>query len=171
MVFTPHIITGGAISVLAKANPATSFVFGLLSHYMLDVLPHWDYPLLSSTKSSSENALDGTINVRGKAFAIDLVKVSIDFLIGLSITIYFFRDFYSVATLFTSPVLWGSFGAVLPDLLQFTYYQVKREPLTTHQRFHDFMHTDIRLKGRNILGPVLQIIFVIVVITLVTRFH
>lgn len=110
MVFTPHIITGGAISVLAKANPATSFVFGLLSHYMLDVLPHWDYPLLSSTKSSSENALDGTINVRGKAFAIDLVKVSIDFLIGLSITIYFFRDFYSVATLFTSPVLWGSFG-------------------------------------------------------------
>lgn len=171
MVFTPHIITGGAISVLAKANPLLSFVFGLFSHYALDVVPHWDYPLLSSTKSTSENALDGTINVRGKAFAIDLVKVGIDFLIGLSITIYFFRDFHSISTFFLSPVLWGSFGGILPDLLQFAYYQIKREPLTTHQRFHDFMHTHIRLKGRNILGPSLQIVFVVLVIFFTIKFH
>jgi hypothetical protein len=169
------MVVGGALAQISKANPILAFVMGFLSHYILDIIPHWDYPLLSSSKSKTGNPLDGEI-VIGRGFLVDLVKVGADFLIGLSIVLFFFEpNGFSILlnplALIKSPILWGSFGGILPDILQFIYYKTKREPLTSFQKFHDFMHSRMRLNNHMIMGPALQIIFVALVIYLITLFH
>lgn len=41
MLSTPHLLVGAAI-VKAVPNPAISLPLALLSHFVLDTIPHWD---------------------------------------------------------------------------------------------------------------------------------
>lgn len=145
---------------IGRMHPALAFCAGFCSHFLLDAIPHWDYPLGSSTKHATEDPLKGDFII-GKAFVFDLIKIGIDFLIGLSIVFFFvFNSDYNFISFLSSSILWGALGGMVPDFLQFAYYKIKKEPLTTLQRFHLFMHTDIRLKDWHVVGPLLQIILI-----------
>lgn len=162
------MIVGATLAQVSHANPVLAFAIGFLSHYILDSIPHWDYPLRSSSKSRTINPLDGEIII-GKGFLIDLIKIGFDFLIGLSFVMLFFVPggfflFLHPLELIKSPILWAAFGSILPDIFQFVYYKMKSEPFTTLQKIHGFFHTNTRFKNRNIVGPLLQIIFITAVI-------
>ncbi len=44
MILTPHILVGAAIAA-KTANPYLGILFAFLSHYLLDAIPHADYPI------------------------------------------------------------------------------------------------------------------------------
>ena len=59
-------------------------------------------------------------------------------------------------------IVGGACAAMLPDALQFAYMRFPHQPLTIIQRFHEWIHTSQRLRGRPVLGVASQFAFVIV---------
>jgi hypothetical protein len=57
---------------------------------------------------------------------------------------------------------------MLPDPLQFAYMRFPHQPLTSIQRFHEWIHTSRRMPGRAVLGIASQIALIIIFV-LVTR--
>jgi len=79
MVLATHAITGGAVATLTPGNPALGFLLGLLSHFLLDSIPHWDYRL-ASKKEDEDNPLETSMDM-GKDFIRDLFVMGIDLLL------------------------------------------------------------------------------------------
>jgi len=123
---------------LMPSRPVTAFVVGFASHFVLDAIPHADYPI----RSRSVDPNVGAPMVFDKALLWDALAIGSDGLLGLM----------AAVLLFGSPVaLWavllGAIGAMLPDPLQFAYTRFPHEPLRTLQRFHRWAHTDRQLQG------------------------
>jgi hypothetical protein len=175
MVLTTHQIIGGVIAKVSGVGPILALLFGIASHYLLDILPHWDYDLRSDPRNKVENPLDGDI-VIGRGFIFDLFKIIPDMFLGLFLTLHFFSasDFSALTGMgvwLKDPILWGAMGGVIPDVLQFAYYKIKREPLRTFQKFHEFMHTQHHheYKKAYVLGTVIQIFIITLAIFLFQR--
>lgn len=163
MVLGTHFVVGGILGAVSRAHPAISFCIGFISHFLLDAIPHWDYKLYSSTKQKEEDPLDGDM-VLGKGFIRDLVSIGLDMSIGVIVLVFLFWKGYLGSDPLLSSIIWGAIGGVVPDFLQFAYMKIREEPLVSLQRFHIFIHTGIRLNGRFILGPLLQITLVLLVL-------
>jgi hypothetical protein len=41
MLVTNHVLSGAVIGAASRRRPASAFVLGVLSHFALDVAPHW----------------------------------------------------------------------------------------------------------------------------------
>jgi len=156
MVLGTHVVIGGILGALSRAHPILAFSTGFISHFLLDAIPHWDYPLYSKTKKNEAEPLSGDM-VIGKAFLRDIASTGIDLFIGTAVLAFLFWDGYLGSTPLQSSIIWGAIGGVAPDFLQFAYMKIRKQPLISLQRFHIFIHTGIRLEGRFILGPILQI--------------
>jgi len=173
MVLTTHQVVGGAIAKIFNLNPISAFFAGVVSHYLLDGLPHWDYPLGSATDNGSKSTLDGDIKI-GKKFIADIFRFAPDFLLGMFIALHFFSnsDYSTLSGIkdgLFDPVLWGALGGIVPDALQFCYFKIRREPLTTLQRFHEFMHTKFEIKGKQgtyLMGIFVQVFIILLVVVL-----
>jgi hypothetical protein len=169
MLLITHGVVGGALASGLHLNSPTAFAVGVASHYLLDMIPHWNYGMRSGTKSTDKHNLDGTI-VFGKLFLIDLTKIIPDFLLGVLLPLYFFvtHDVFSVAsfhTILVSPVTWGIAGGMFPDFLQLVYYRTKREPFTSIQKFHVFAHASehkISDKDRSLWWAVPELVIAII---------
>lgn len=88
------MITGGAIGEMT-GNPFTAFFLAILSHYILDLIPHFD------------NFLEN-----GKWSWKQIVFTSIDLLVFIIFWIHF-----KPAITLSSPFWWGAFGGLAPDLI------------------------------------------------------
>lgn len=166
MTLATHAVIGGSLAAalpLTHAHPvefvAAAFVIGVMSHFMLDVVPHWDYELASDTKAPNPADFDLKI---GRAFLFDLGKIGLDVGLGLGIALLLY-----VGLVGRSPfvILAGSIGAVLPDFLQFAYMKIRRPPFTWLQLIHNFYHYDKSAfkKYSTLEGASLQILFAILV--------
>ena len=47
MILITHAIVGGAIASLLPSQPALAVCAAFASHFAIDAIPHWDYPLRS----------------------------------------------------------------------------------------------------------------------------
>ena len=168
MILSAHAVVGAGLAVVAKANPLTAFVMGFLSHFVLDAIPHWDYPLKSGSGGRSAPMYEDM--AIGKDFIFDLLKIIADALLGIALVMFVFKpEFRSLSDILTSGIYWGVVGGMLPDFLQFLYFKIKREPLITLQHFHAWIHEkEKKLNDRNIIGPALQIVLIIFCIYLVS---
>lgn len=120
MVLTPHAIIGATLAGLAPGHPLVGFVLGFISHFVFDAIPHWDYRLdFFETNSLSRN---------------DLIKLTVDFILGLSLVWFF------VPTL-----VWGALGGLAPDALRFVYQKTGSRLLAPLQRFHLWIHVEKKL--------------------------
>ena len=54
MTLTTHAIVGATVATLTP-NPILGFVLGFGSHYVLDALPHWSYPIHSLEKDKKNS--------------------------------------------------------------------------------------------------------------------
>lgn len=149
MVLTTHGLVGGAIAALLPGAPALAVPAALASHYLLDALPHWDYPM-----PSLENP--------GASRSRDVLKVIADGLSGLVLPLIIFGDFA-----FWPLVLVAAAVAMFPDFLQFVYYVTRLPALAPTQNFHEWIHTPYKFKRRPLLGISLQLVFILAVIALV----
>ena len=113
MVITPHMLVAAAVGVQSP-NVWAAFIFGLISHFLLDMLPHWDY--LERIKISR---------------IVDLVKIGTDFILGTIIVLFFVWTFPQKLL-----IIFAIIGALLPDILVFLYNSFKIKWLKPFLQFH-----------------------------------
>ena len=136
MILSTHAVVGAALASLMPSHPVAAFVVGFASHFAIDSIPHWDYPLRSiSLGPGARN------NVRMSAARIrDLAVIGFDGLAGLVLaTVIFGTEANLVA------VLAGAIGGMLPDPLKFACTLYPCEPLVTIDRFHTWIHSNRKL--------------------------
>lgn len=136
MVLTTHAVVGGAIGRLLAGQPLLAFILAFASHFVLDLIPHWDYPLRSKTVDHHESY---SVRFRlGWEMVFDLLGIGADLALGLLLAYVLFP--LPAESLWWSSVLWGAVGGILPDGLQFIYSQWRWRILRGLQRFHHFVH-------------------------------
>ncbi len=161
MILSTHGIVGGAIGYLLPQNPILSFFLGCISHFVIDAIPHWQYRVFSS-KLDHENPLENDM-VLNKWFVVDLFDIGLDFLMGLTISVFVFHPEASLDMALIS-VLTGALGGVFPDPLQFLYWKMPNKPLRQLQRFHIWIHSEMNIDKKHLLGIITQIAFAIAII-------
>jgi hypothetical protein len=135
-------------------HPALAFASGFASHFVIDAIPHWDYPLRSILIKPSDTGRAITLNWR---FCGGLGLVALDACLGVAVALWL----YASPTA-TTAVLLGALGAILPDPLRLAHKLWPREPLRTLQRFHGRFHSKKRLGWAT--GVPSQLSFVVLVI-------
>ena len=106
MILCTHAVVGAALASFLPSHPAAAFAVGFASHFALDAIPHWDYPI----KSRSVNPRIGAPMVFDGALLHDVVAIGCDGLFGILAALLLFA---SPASLWA--ILLGAIGAMLPD--------------------------------------------------------
>ena len=152
MILSTHAVIGAAIVSAMPTHPVIGIVFAFGSHFVLDMIPHWDYKLYSN----SINPNVGGKMKFNKHLVFDFFRIGGDAVIGIVVAYFLFRTP-------VHPIVWflGASAAVLPDFLQFAYLKLKSKPLTHLQNFHQWIHSRIR-----ITNPYIGIPFQIVIVTI-----
>jgi len=160
MILSTHIIIAAAVAKpLVSFHPAFAFFVALASHYLSDAIPHWDYTLHSIENKDEPEKRQWSVN-RTLLFK-DFFRYATDALAGAALVALLMR-----------PGSWREFwwfsavavGGVLPDFLQ-ALRMIRfpfRQWFEPHQRFHDWIHTKIKLGPYPLIGIPLQIIIVLV---------
>ena len=108
MIFTPHIIVGAAIGAKMH-NLGLIVILGLLTHFIMDRIPHWDYSWLGIKNFKKTKNF--------KALFSDFLKMGIDCTLGLLIVFPFlwYKNFLNFNYL--PFILLGIFVSLLPDIV------------------------------------------------------
>ena len=141
MVEVTHVLVGVAIAT-NTANPALALPLAFASHFVLDMLPHWNPHIYTQMKTF------GRIN--GKTTALIAIDSFLALLIGLTFALQRSGDFGQMMI-----ILLGAFFAVLPDLLEAPYYFLGvKHPLIV--KLVDFEHS-LQTKAPLIPGILTQV--------------
>jgi len=147
---SPFLVGPLATSPIA---PIGAFVCAVASHFLADMIPHWDWPLTSIQKHP-EHPLDANITSRGAVandVAIAIMDMSIG-VIGVAVAVAIGGGSLPLVIL-----LAACFGAVLPDALQLLYFAFKTKSLLKLQQFHQYVHSKVILPESEMLrGMLLQ---------------
>jgi hypothetical protein len=136
MILTTHAIVGGALAGLFPTNPIAAIAVGFASHFAIDAIPHWDYPLQSiSVAPGHRNQLK-----LEKSILQDVALIAFDACAGLALAVGLLATPASLLV-----ITLGALAAMLPDPLQFVHSLHPHEPLATLQRFHRLIHTKRKL--------------------------
>jgi hypothetical protein len=153
MILSTHAVVGGAIASLFPSHPILVAVLGFTSHFVIDAIPHWDYPLKSI--SVKPNANNWALKINRRLFR-DLALIGFDACIGIVLTLLLFASPGTIEV-----VALGALAGMLPDAFQIVHSLYPREPLGTLQQFHRWIHTKRHLAWK--LGASSQAIFAAVV--------
>lgn len=157
MTLTTHAVVGAAVASLIPQHPVAGFLAAFASHFLIDIIPHYDYPIASP----SVNPQIGTAMKYDKALVLDALFIGTDAVLGILLSFVLFAPFGSFWI-----ILLGAFAGILPDPLQFVYAHFRHEPLVTLQRFHLWIHTNKKLRGKPLIGISSQIAFLLAVAAL-----
>jgi hypothetical protein len=78
---------GGAIASFIPTHPALAVVAGFASHFAIDAIPHWDYPLRSIAMGTGADNRGLRIS---RGVLIDLLKIGVDACVGLALALWLF---------------------------------------------------------------------------------
>ncbi|WP_176477168.1 hypothetical protein [Mesorhizobium sp. WSM4313] len=162
MILSTHALVGAALGSFLPANPAAALALGFGSHFVLDAIPHWDYPIRSSSLSLR---IDAPVQL-DRALLLDVMILGADALLGILVAVLFFGSPENQWA-----ILLGAFGAMLPDPLQVVHARFPHGPLRMLQRFHGWIHADKRISKAFPLGVTSQLILVAVVVWLTETAH
>lgn len=150
----------GAVSAsLLTADPAVGLAAGVASHFLLDMIPHYDYELASKREPDRDGVKHKTM-VFGRSFLIDCVKMSLD--LSLGVAVVFVISLYAPGH--TLVLLSGLVGGVLPDALQFCYFQAPKV-FGWLQMFHEWIHSRYEII-HPLDGAFAQLLVVVAVLTI-----
>ena len=156
MTLATHIIIAAAATKpIASTHPLLIFAAAIITHYLSDAIPHWDYSLFSI--DSEVRHEERKWNFRDRAFLKDIRNIAFDALLGTALVALIARPASS------GEFLWlflTAAGAVLPDFLQGVYFTRRADFLRRLHHFHGFMHSKIALGPYPLIGiPFQAIIF------------
>lgn len=151
MFLAPHTVT--ALWITTKVtDPLLVFVLSIISHFLLDIIPHGDEEIGDKIKTR-----------RGKLMF--MLKVSsFDILISIALVyFYFFRHPQADSMLIYAAVL----GAWLPDILWSSIETFKIKSLMWFVRFHTKVHFLINYPYPLTYGIPVQLGFTILMMKLI----
>lgn len=159
MVLTPHLLAGALIGAKTH-NLGLIIILGILSHFILDRIPHWDYPNAGISNYRQGRNL--------KKLLIEFTKVLTDGLVGLIIlwVIIFWKEDL-LATKNIIFMLIGIFFATLPDIFLLFSYLIFPEKIAEKliNFHHGFFHYKRPERDENKpLGLFLEILMVFLII-------
>jgi len=163
MTLTTHAVVGASLAQFFPNHPVFAFAAGFISHFVLDTILHKDYDL-TSFKKNKNDSLKGEF-IYNKKFIFDLAIIFTDFILGfiLVYVVYIFKSENSLLLVTLS----GAIGAVLPDALQFVYFNFRHEPLITLQKFHLGIQHEIDSYNWGIFSQsVVGLFFILLALTL-----
>jgi hypothetical protein len=142
MILTTHILAGAAIATKIK-NPFIALTLAFFSNYLLDSLPHSEYSLKNMKEHRWQNS------------AFDFLKVAFDLIFGISIILFFSKNYIlSLA---------GAFFAILPDGFTFLFFVFPNNKLLKkHFDLHESAHIFNNKKTSNFWRITAQILVVLV---------
>ena len=149
MILSTHAIVGGAIASLFPSHPILAAAASFASHFAIDAIPHWDYPLRSISVGRGANNRRLKIGI---PLLRDLGLIGADATLGLAAAVLVFATPDSAWT-----IALGATAGMLPDALQFAHSIYPREPLKSLQRFHEWIHSKRKLNCG--IGAISQAIF------------
>lgn len=120
MVISAHFIVGAAAGK-ATGNPILAVLIGLAFHFLMDLVPHWNY---------GHDALKKT-----KTLLLILLDPLLAFALYLAIGLVRGFDFSTWLVTFI-----GGAACVLPDLIEFIIRTFKIKSLVSVLRFHRAIH-------------------------------
>ena len=167
MILTSHAIIGVVAASAFPSHPVLAFSVAVVSHYIMDAIPHWEYDLLSSKKDRN-NPLNNDITI-GKDFLRDLKKISADIFISVlaSFIIFYFIGLGESILILIA----GIAGGIAPDILQFAYFRFRSEPFKSLYIFHYWIHSRTeKLEEHFVVGICLQIFTISLIVFLVKYF-
>ena len=89
MILSTHAIVGAAIASFLPSHPTTAFVLGFASHFVLDAIPHWDYPI----RSAAVDPKFGAPVTFDRALLRDVIVIGSDGLLGILGALLLFASF------------------------------------------------------------------------------
>jgi hypothetical protein len=146
MILSTHSIVGSAISYGFRLHPVTAFFAGIVSHFIMDMLPHRDYELVSTAFHPEPVGR----SARRKDIIGDFCKVGFDILLAFIIPLYFFSGGNMIA------VFAGAIGGMLPDFFHVLHNRYPRGFLAKLFVFHAGIQNHITFERWHILGMVYQ---------------
>lgn len=177
MLFTTHIAVGAALGLIT-GNPYASLAGGLISHHLLDRVPHFDIgSFYSDRKESFEKLSDLTIPEKTIVVA--------DLVIGIAVLFWLIKISINPAAEVYIGDLWtkentlialGALGGILPDVFYNFSKMVKDKtswfltvkPFKFYHQFHERFHQVLSLNYWYI-GLVIQAALVSVAIWWILR--
>lgn len=156
MILLGHAVIGASLAA-TQQSPVVGFLFGLASHYLTDMIPHYEY-----------NARILLTNPRSREARWAYVRVAIDGLLGVLVPLAIFAPQTMSDVL---PILAGIAGGMLPDVLWgFSSLWHSNQLLALHFRFHYRVHMFFTNKEFPRLGGVLTIVLCALAIWFGLRF-
>jgi hypothetical protein len=152
MLLITHLVAGFLIGSLVQ-NPIAIVILGLISHYLMDAIPHWDPKLVhvNGKRMSSKSDWDAQpVAIKRQVILVVLLHIPL---------IIYFISFLNDSTRF-SYILLGGIAAIFPDVWDLTAGIFLHMP-----HMHFFKHKHITWKK----GVFMQTLFIIVCLMLVVR--
>lgn len=172
MLLSTHVLAGIVISQHAP-NPFWAFLISLVSHYILDIIPHGDQNIIKWIQRGPKKP-----------------RIFLFLAVDLSLLFIFLVNAYLKVQLPTPKILVAAVvGATLPDLLYFGHkyiykkYLYHKEKLRNilrkylqferildhnykiHDYIHDLLHINIPLK----FGALIQIVIIVILLYICLR--
>jgi len=123
MVFTPHMLVGAAIGSQLD-NIWLAFLLSLIGHYLVDMIPHWEYKAAVIKRP------------------IHVVWLLTDGLLGFSIILFLLWGQLFPLNYKTLVITGSVFLAQLPDLILFLELNFKTKWTRLLNRMHHRIHND-----------------------------
>lgn len=140
MIITAHVIAGGAIGELV-GNPAGAFFLGIILHFILDAIPHYD-------------TVDKIPQFSGR----QIIFTTTEILIGILMLLFVIKLPLD-RTILNSLFAWGALGGLVPDLLDnVPFWHDKFMSTKFGRSFHHFHHAIHKKQPGFFIGITTQII-------------
>jgi len=158
MIITPHLLIGAAIGFKVKHFGWIIFL-GIISHFFLDIIPHWDYEnkeFKVFSKNKSYKSLLGFF-----------LKIVIDSLIGLIILFFVIWQKNITNSKYLLYILIGILASLLPDIISVFNKLIpnKLHILKVYETFHEeIFHNPQHIKKPTFIGLGTEILTSIIAI-------
>jgi len=153
MILLVHLLFGAAIGSVVKSIPI-AILLAFLSHYLLDLFPHIEYPISNIEKKQWRKTIP------------DFSRVFLDFCLGFLLIAVFSNSSTSQEQLI---IYICAFFAILPDGFTLLSKVAPIKILKIHNKFHEKIHFLKYEKISNFWRIFSQIVIVIISIILLTR--
>ncbi len=154
MLATPHLLAGAAVGSTVAGVPG-AFIFGALSHLLLDAVPHTDDALLEVPRG-------------GRIMPADYAAVTLDIVVGFIFVFYF----AFAGNHIPDHVMAGAIGGISPDLVSnvpfWSPYLVGLPIIKQFHWLHGFVNQGVG-EHRKLLGVLTQFVVIIVSVIILTR--
>lgn len=135
MLATPHLLTGAAIGAVTQ-NYYAAFILGVISHHLLDIIPHFDTAIFHM------NEKDDHYQLTKRDWLIGVGDAMIGVVILLLITISMLMVVGSPYNI--GPILVGALGGIFTDLFDNVPFWKERFRQTKIGKkvhaFHEYYH-------------------------------